>query len=599
MQRVLFNGSTSPVLSSRSARWLRLGCTIIFTLMISSSSLAHFVWIYAEGDQVRIAFSEDPDFDQADFLDGLDRMKVYRVAGDQAEILKFTRQTDDEFGWFEIPRSEAGDVVVLNCPYGVISRAGTALQLDYNARYIRWNPELTCQVSEELNLDVIPSLGDNGQLQLTVYFQGQPVEGAELVAYRERSAQREIETAPGGHAQIALSSRYVIRAKHTLAEAGSTSGQVYDEQRFYCTLVLDLPQSVTAEVVTLGRGHSSSADSNRTPQAAAANKGHQIPRENDDAQAPDKVEPVDVTLPEMPVGLTSFGAAVRDGQVFVVGGKQGRAHDYAASYQNRDIFRLDLNATDPDWDSIGQSLPLQGLALVGLGDKLYRIGGMQARNAEGEEHDLHSVTEFAAFDLKKQAWTELPDLPEGRSSFDACLVGRTIYVVGGWELKGDEESRWYSDGLMFDLEKPEQGWKKFDVPFQARALCVRAVGDQLFAMGGIEPGGGTTNAVHVLDTNTQTWSAGPDLPTEGNMKAFGCSAAVVDNRLLVSTYDGGVYLLDQQTEHWAKVYQLDPGRFFHQMLPLGDSKFALVGGAHMEIGKIHELDVFRLHASGN
>ncbi len=40
--------------------------------------------------------------------------------------------------------------------------------------------------------------------------------------------------------------------------------------------------------------------------------------------------------------------------------------------------------------------------------------------------------------------------------------------------------------------------------------------------------------------------------------------------------------------------QRDAGRFFHQMLPVGETRFALVGGSHMENGSQLEVEVFEV-----
>jgi hypothetical protein len=42
---------------------------------------------------------------------------------------------------------------------------------------------------------------------------------------------------------------------------------------------------------------------------------------------------------------------------------------------------------------------------------------------------------------------------------------------------------------------------------------------------------------------------------------------------------------------WEKINTLESGRFFHRLLPLNDQNFVLVGGASMETGKFHELEV--------
>jgi len=83
------------------------------------------------------------------------------------------------------------------------------------------------------------------------------------------------------------------------------------------------------------------------------------------------------------------------------------------------------------------------------------------------------------------------------------------------------------------------------------------------------------------------------------MRAFGCSAVSLGGNLLVSTYGGGIFLLiddekGEDSKAWMKVHQLETGRFFHQMLPVDELKFALVGGSHMEHDSHLEIEVFEI-----
>ncbi|MDB2687358.1 hypothetical protein N9Y42_09110 [Mariniblastus sp.] len=304
-----------------------------------------------------------------------------------------------------------------------------------------------------------------------------------------------------------------------------------------------------------------------------------------------KVKAVETDFEDFPKGMTSFGATVVGNQIFVIGGKSGKAHAYAKSYQNRDVFALAIDGSNNAWQTVGENHGLQGLAIVGYGGKVYRIGGLEARNKEGEDDDLHSVADFKQFDPATKIWTDLPSLPQGRSSIDACVVGNHVYVVGGWTM-GDADAEWATDMLKFDLSNPSGAWEKVDVPFKTRALAVEANNDQLVVVGGLKKDGGPTNEVHLYDLQTNKWSAGPPVPTSDKLKAFGCSITSVLGHVLASTYDGGIYELADDSSGWVKIHQLDEGRFFHQMLPIAENKFALVGGSHMQTGSHFDIEVF-------
>ena len=329
---------------------------------------------------------------------------------------------------------------------------------------------------------------------------------------------------------------------------------------------------------------------NNVVQAQSASAG--VGQKNADAL---KIKKVETELADFPKGMTSFGATVIENQIFVIGGKSGKAHAYAKSYQNRDVFVLATDGSNNDWETVGENLGLQGLSIVAYGDKVYRIGGLEARNKEGEDDDLHSVADFKQFDPATQAWTDLPSLPQARSSIDACVVGSNVYVVGGW-MMGDQETEWATNMLKFDLSNPGGQWEKVDVPFKTRALAVEAHNDQLVVVGGIKKDNGPTDEVHICDLKTNKWAVGPAVPAPGRLKAFGCSTTSVAGHVLVSTYDGGIYQLAADNSTWVKIYQLENGRFFHQMLPVSENRFAIVGGSHMETGSKLEVEIFEAFA---
>ena len=229
----------------------------------------------------------------------------------------------------------------------------------------------------------------------------------------------------------------------------------------------------------------------------------------------------------------------------------------------------------------------------------HSVRNQKQKHQGGEDHDLHSVAEVLEFDPATSAWKEMPKLPEPRSSFDATIADGKLYVVGGWVLGGEsEESEWATDALVLDLNKTDAGWTTLEAPFTTRALAVRAHHGKLVAVGGIVEEGGTTAEVHVYDIAKGTWSEGPELPCKEGLKAFGCSAVSLGDHLLVSTYDGGIYRLSDDWKSWEVVHQLDVGRFFHQMVPAGEGRFALIGGSHMEQGSQNEVAVYELIEKG-
>lgn len=295
-------------------------------------------------------------------------------------------------------------------------------------------------------------------------------------------------------------------------------------------------------------------------------------------------------LPDLPQGITSFGAAVLGHEVYVYGGHLGRAHHYSIAGQSNALWRLDLKKPG-QWETVATGPRLQGLAMVAHGNALYRLGGFTARNEEGEEHDLWSQAAVAKFDATGKRWVEVTPLPEPRSSFDAVVIGDRLYVAGGWALRGDQEEVWRTTAYFADLTQQPIRWERLpDPPFRRRALSLGAHQGRLFVIGGMTPKGPTTR-VDVFDPETGKWTAGPKLPSDKAMEGFGSSAFALGNHLFVSTYSGKLFRLSADGTQWEPPTELKHARFFHRMLPLGERQLLLLGGASMTEGKFEELEV--------
>lgn len=303
-----------------------------------------------------------------------------------------------------------------------------------------------------------------------------------------------------------------------------------------------------------------------------------------------KPEEETMEYPPLPELVTSFGAAIADGALYVYGGHTGGAHSYDNRSQAHTMRRLDLK-NPKGWEALAKGPPLQGLAMVAHQGRLYRLGGFTAKNDEGEEHDLWSQAAVERFDPATGKWSSLPPLPEPRSSFDAAVLGDSIYVIGGWSLQGDAETQWHQTAHRLQLDEETLRWRPLaKPPFQRRALSVAAFDGKVYAIGGMQQNGGPTTRVDVYDPEKDAWTRGPNLVGEG-MSGFGSSSFATGGRLYVSTYDGKLQRLSKDGKRFEVVRELERARFFHRMLPLDAKRLISVGGASMEIGKFEEVDV--------
>ena len=290
------------------------------------------------------------------------------------------------------------------------------------------------------------------------------------------------------------------------------------------------------------------------------------------------------TLPDLPFGVTSFGAALVDQQVYVCAGQRGSAHKYSRDGQSDQFLRLDLRSPK-QWQILGTVPRGAGLAMVSYGGKIYRIGGFEARNKEGEKDDLHSMPDFSRFDPATGKWETLMPMPKGRSSHDAVVVGSRLIVVGGWELRGKDPTIWDDTVLSADLSAAHPTWEELPkLPVRRRALAVGECRGKVYLLGGMQEQGGPTTTTYVLDLTAAKWSKGPKLPGEG-MEGFGGCAVTCAGQLFATTYSGKISRLSEDGQSWQDAGKLPRPRFFHRMLCADESSLIVLGGASMEEGK--------------
>lgn len=532
-----------------SRAFVRCVAGMMAAVVLSSPCAAHFVWVQIVDGRVKVVFGENASPENAALLGRLERLEGWAVRDGQAVPVTFSKETEDELGWLisrETGHSGAAEVV---CEYGLFQRGEQTMWLHYGAKY--WDTRQAMPAaSGKLPLEILAASRE-GSLHLQATFGGEPLPGCSLFVVGPDGEQKELVGDVDGKASIAWSGGgiWTVRVGKAVPEAGQFEGREFSEKKYWCTLAVDSGKPLE----TL------------TGTAPAA----------------------------LPTGLTSFGAAVAGNRVFVFGGQMGSAHSYARTLQNGRVLSLDLDSP-VEWKVVGESTGSQGLAVVACRDVVFRVGGFEARNEEGEDQNLHSLDTFARLDPETGSWTPLAPMPEPRSSFDACVIGDRLFVVGGWNMRGDQETVWSKTAFSIDLDDASAAaWKELpEPPFQRRAVAVGHLANRLYVIGGMEMDGEPSRKVNVFDLDSQAWSDGPELPENGRMEGFGSACTTVGDQLVVSTYGGSVYRLGADGKSWEKIHQLETSRFFHRMVPDGRGGVLLVGGANMESG--HQLSTERI-----
>jgi len=238
---------------------------------------------------------------------------------------------------------------------------------------------------------------------------------------------------------------------------------------------------------------------------------------------PPPAEPPQVA--DLPLAISSFGAAAMDGSLYVYGGHIGTQHVHSFENLSQLFLRYpidsDSDTPSPGWLALPPGPPLQGTALIEHDGALYRVGGMRADNPRREPGELFSVKSAARFLPEENRWQRFMALPAGRSSHDLAVVGDLLVVAGGWELRGSvEDPLWERSVFALDLTTLDGDsigqWRGLtETPIGVRANAAVGFDGKLWVLGGLDDNGDTTRRVDIYDPAADTWTPGPEFACLG------------------------------------------------------------------------------------
>lgn len=527
----------------RLTRWFFL--TVV---SLAGVARAHFPFVVpdAGGTTAKLVFSESltPD-DEVDIL--LAAGTKLTIRGGDGKDLPLTLTPGRHVLTLETPG--AGTRVIRGiADLGVIQRGqGKAHHLVYHPKTILGDA-FSAGVSADVPVELLP-VGRPGAVQLELRIHGKPASDAEIAVLLPHGKEERVKTGPDGRTPaFADLGRYGAWARHWIDQPGQAGGKAYEQVRHYATLVFDT-------------GDTAAAATRPTTVPAAVEVG--------------PLRPVQ-TLATLPEGVASFGAIASQGHVYVYGGHTAPQHEYSTAAVSRRFHRAAITAPGK-WEALPGGPGLQGMNLAAHGGKVYRVGGMQPRNAPGEPEDNVSIADAVVFDPAKGEWSPLPPLPTPRSSHDLIVLGDKLYAVGGWTMPGkDGEPAWIDSVAVLDLTDANAQWKSIPQPFKRRALAAAPVDERLFVVGGMDADENMVPAVDILDTRTGQWSKGPDLPGV-KFNAFSPAACAIDGRLYVSVASGDLLRLSSDEQRWERIARTTP-RIVHRLIPDGN-RILILGGA--------------------
>lgn len=523
---------------------LRRCSALLLAALIAGVAQAHFVFVLPSKDATtaEIVMSDELEVDEA--IDGkkLAGAKFFARGADGKDTAVETEQ-DKHALKAKLPGS-GPRVVFGTANWGVMQKGDSKpYLLAYHPKAILGNvPDAKTAVGDKVPAELF-AIRDGGKTSFKLTAGGKPVPEAEINVMKPDNTRAKLKANKDGVTEpVEGKGRFGAWAKHVEAKAGELGGKRYEEVRNYATLVIDI-------------GEASSSKSG---------------------------------LPPLPLAASSLGVIASDGWLYVYGGHVGKTHSYDTKTVVGTFHRVKLDG-GTKWEELPGGPILQGMNLAAHGGKIYRVGGMQPRNAPGEPSDNHSVADVARFDPKVGKWEALAPLPAGRSSHDVVVTGDKLVVVGGWNQKGkSQKAEWHDTVLVLDLASKGAEWKSFAQPFKRRALTAAAIGNTVYVIAGLGEKASEAT-VNVLDLETGKWTVGPSIP--GEKVGFSPAATVVNGRVIVNTFEGPLYRL--AGDAWEKVGAVVHKRMVGRIVPHGKDAIVAVGGSD-GTAPVPELEAVRL-----
>ncbi|MDD0851649.1 kelch repeat-containing protein [Halobacteriovorax sp. GB3] len=304
---------------------------------------------------------------------------------------------------------------------------------------------------------------------------------------------------------------------------------------------------------------------------------------------------------------SSFGAVSVGDSIYVVGGHKGFEHTYPPESFSKEVYRYDLKSNS--WTRLADKIsPVHGVTISYYNGYIYAFGGFAY--SENYKPKWKSLKTIERYDIARNKWEVIGELPEPRSSNAIATIGSKVYLIGGWDATpkhiGDKDGTFHQSVVIYDMKTESARYALFEVPAKARRAFTAATRD-----GHIIIGGGITQGGRHFDMLDEVWSINPKneilwtrlpslpfanfapamLSLDGELHMFG-------GMKLTKTgygYVNHVYKLDKKKNKW-----LHTGRFLKErkgfIQPVQFKNYAGLLGGHTydRVGKDGPVSTFEI-----
>jgi N-acetylneuraminic acid mutarotase len=261
------------------------------------------------------------------------------------------------------------------------------------------------------------------------------------------------------------------------------------------------------------------------------------------------------SMEPMPLAMSGIGVAVVNGKIYTMG----------SNYDNQNINEEYDPVTNTWTSKAPMPTPRSSFGIAVVENKIYTIGGDSGNWTTGRI--ITNINEI--YDPATDTWETKTSMPTPRYALEAHLVNGKIYLIGG-------------NSIVNEVYDPvTDSWTtKTPIPIGVGYYASAVVDNKIYIIGGAV--GLSHNQIY--DTETDTWSSGASLPTGVDSAAAGVTAGVTDTQRIFVI--GGKENLDAvnlnqvydpETNTWVAGPWLPTARYGLGVAVLNDSLYAIGG----------------------
>ena len=291
---------------------------------------------------------------------------------------------------------------------------------------------------------------------------------------------------------------------------------------------------------------------------------------------------------DIPEGANEVIGASVNGQVLVYGGQDSKQAAMGI------FWRFD--PASGQWSKLPSNpVPVHHAAAASIGSRMYVFGGF--RIPDSGKGGWYPENKAWMFDLDKQVWTRLPDMPTPRGALAATVADGKIYVIGGAKIPANANIDALTGGSAVELlgtvevfDTKTQTWTtRRSMPTPRNHMDASHVDGKVYVIGGrvgsCFSGGWSTNIFmnEAYDIATDTWSTRAPMPTPRS----GTASGVIDGRISVLGGEGwlddfgGVFrtheIYDPKTNVWTRAARMSKPRHGFAAAVVGRKLYAVSG----------------------